>query len=524
MPIQKIGITAMELFACNPYRILGVAVNTKNSEVKKAYEKLLDMASKDNISAYNTPFDFPSLPPYPRTISSIETAYTKLTSNGYRCFAYADGQFTAALNIDDVALNLRDISCYDCFLRCYMWLVVNDRTMEETQLWIQLAEYIDMLISSTSDKWKNLFDNRYPKEMIDNNQNILKSFHTTFCEIILLPIKEMVRGSMKCVTATEILKMKGIDFDEVFPFIEIPQANIEKNGEPVSKLKLALKDGDEYFDIATGKMVYFASDNSAKVESHEFEEASTPISADVLISETDDNITNQNINAEIIHSDVPVENSTNVHKKIDNDFGNISKSSHKKKNKLIETQNKPAPKLMIKKDHTTLFGLEKSTESNLTEKHIAEEIEKIEANQYTNALIEMLRANRNKNQFMKDVDTTHIIKHEKPEALQSSIDITMDDINMKIYDSALLSSPYEINNASSQNTSLEEKYKNIKIDSTFSNKFSPKFASNFERDPISEFINKKAKEKASLKFLLKTTLFITLCCLGYIILKLVDII
>ena len=56
----------------------------------------------------------------------------------------------------------------------------------------------------------------------------LRSFYATFCDIILLPIKEMVRGSMKCRSAMEILKIAKVDVDEVFPDIDIPQANLPK--------------------------------------------------------------------------------------------------------------------------------------------------------------------------------------------------------------------------------------------------------------------------------------------------------
>lgn len=287
MPNQSIGITATELFACNPYRILGVAVNASQAEIDKRYAKLLAMAETGSADSFKTPFDFNSLPPFSRTASSLKTAYAKLASNGYRCFAYADSDLTVALNIDDVALNLRGITCYDCFLRCYMWLVINDREMEEHELWIQLASYIDKMITSSPDQWEKLFDDRFPQAMMQEKNIVLKSFYTTFCEIILLPLKEMVRGSMKCQTALDILKAKGIDVNEEFPYIDIPQANKPKNGEPEPKLKIAVKDGEEYFDISTGKMISFESDSS-DIESNTFAEAAAPITADELMDESED--------------------------------------------------------------------------------------------------------------------------------------------------------------------------------------------------------------------------------------------
>lgn len=82
----------------------------------------------------------------------------------------------------------------------------------------------------------------------------LRSFYATFCDIILLPIKEMVRGSMKCRSAMEILKIAKVDVDEVFPDIDIPQANLPKRGEPAPKLKNRCQGRRGILDVTTGKM------------------------------------------------------------------------------------------------------------------------------------------------------------------------------------------------------------------------------------------------------------------------------
>lgn len=281
----SIGITAMELFAYNPFRILGVAVNTPMQEIERSYQKMLDMSENGEISNYKTDFDFDSLPPFSRSAQTLKTAYAKLSSNGYRCFAYSDPEFSVSLNIDDIALNLRDITCYDCFLRCYMWLIINDREMQERDLWIQLAKHIDSMILSSPDQWSKFFDSRFPQEMIDPGMAVYKSFYSTFCQIILLPIKEMVRGSMKCTTATEILECAKIDVNEEFEYIDIPQGNLPKDGEPAPKLKIALKDGEEYFDIKTGKMMHYSTDTE-EAESNSFAEASNaPLDAEVLNAE-----------------------------------------------------------------------------------------------------------------------------------------------------------------------------------------------------------------------------------------------
>lgn len=285
MSDQSLGITATELFACNPYRILGIPVTAEDDQVNAAYQKLLAMAGSPEADNYTTPFDFPSLPPFKRDETTVRTAYAKLASDGYRCFAYSDGIFSQALNIDDVMLNLEDISCYDCFLRCYMWLITNDRSFEEPELWVPLCKYIDKMIQSGPDQWGRYFDSRYPNSVIGSSETAaMEAFHTTFKDIILLPIKEMVRGSMKCRTATDILRKANVNVDEVFPDIDIPQANKPAPGQPAPKLKIAVKDGEEYFDVTTGKMVNFESENEAAVESNEFA-AAKAISADAIVGE-----------------------------------------------------------------------------------------------------------------------------------------------------------------------------------------------------------------------------------------------
>ena len=49
MTRPSLGITAMELFACNPFRVLGIAVDTPTADVTLTYKKLLDMAAKGDM-------------------------------------------------------------------------------------------------------------------------------------------------------------------------------------------------------------------------------------------------------------------------------------------------------------------------------------------------------------------------------------------------------------------------------------------------------------------------------------------
>ena len=558
MLTHKIGITATELFACNPFRVLGMAVNSSKSEIDNRYNEFVAAANAGHPESLRTPFDFDSLPPFSRDAGALKTAYAKLASNGYRCFAYSDSAFTVPLNIDDVALNLRDITCYDCFLRCYMWLVINDPDMEEHELWIQLAKYIDMLITSSPDKFEQLFDNRFPQEMIDPQKSIFRAFYVTFCEIILLPLKEMVRGSMKCDNATDILKLKGIDINESFTPIDIPQANVPAAGQPAPKLKLAVKDGEEYFDINSGKMVSFEAMNAAKVESNEFDQAASTISADTIFEEPD---------ADHAIPDEPTivprteENEDSMTGRKPMHFQPTSSSSETAAPKILKrpvtsgvmsiekTEPAPAPRTeapaaqqsaapapaaqqsaapapapapapvyttsptandsakvvapsLKKKKHTSLVDEEgqsvsiETTNINLTE--MSEEEEE-EQNVYTQALVQMLRANRSRNQFMKDVDTKHAFNNGDNMAAPQTPDLKMDDINMKVYDKTKLDSPYEMADRGNANN-LRDKYRNVKIDDMLNPMLGNKTQRvQYEPDAIDQFKKHKAEQKKSMK-------------------------
>ena len=541
MLTHKIGITATELFACNPFRVLGLAVNSTKAEIDNRYNEFVAAANAGHPESLRTPFDFDSLPPFSRDAAALKTAYAKLASNGYRCFAYSDSAFTVALNIDDVALNLRDIESYDCFLRCYMWLVINDPDMEEHELWIQLAKYIDKLITSSPDKFERLFDNRFPQEMVDPQKSIYRAFYVTFCEIILLPLKEMVRGSMKCDNATDILKLKGIDVTEVFQPIDIPQANKPAPGQPAPKLKLAVKDGEEYFDINSGKMVSFEAMNEAKVEANEFDQAASSISADTIFEEPDESHAIPD-EPTIVPRSEEGENEMTGRKPMH--FQPTASSADTAAPKILkrpvssgvmqierpEQPEQPAPQQTaapspsaapynpapapkedpnkvvapaIKKKKTTSLvdeagsQVDKDTVNiNLTE--MTEEEEE-EQNIYTQALVQMLRANRSRNQFMKDVDTKHAFNNGDSMAQPQTADLKMDNINMKVYDKTRLDSPYDIADRGNA-TSLADKYRNVKIDDMLNPMLGNKTQRvQYEPDAIDQFKKHKAEQKKSMK-------------------------
>lgn len=138
----------------------------------------------------------------------------------------------------------------------------------------------------------------------------------------------------------------------------------------------------------------------------------------------------------------------------------------------------------------------------------------------------MLRANRSKNQMMKDVDTRHVFDNGDNLNNNTEAELTMDDINMKKYDSSLLASPYEVDSSGEANKiSREEKFRNIKIDDMLNPTIGGKTTrDSFEPDAIEEFKKQKQQRKASIKSLVSLSLILAACCIVYVLLRINDII
>lgn len=213
--MDKLGVTATELFSNNPYRVLGIPVNATIEEIEERYELLCEMCEDGTIDEFSSEYDATYLPPIRRDIENITASRDKVLSNGYRAFAYADSVYAYDPSQTDVNIHVDNIDCYDCFLNCYIWLVLHDQNIMYKSMWFKLAKYIDDLICSDPTDWGKLFDNRYPTDVYQNDFDTIYAFHSTFCEIILLPLKELVKGSMECQSAVEVLSVRMFeDFGE----------------------------------------------------------------------------------------------------------------------------------------------------------------------------------------------------------------------------------------------------------------------------------------------------------------------
>ncbi len=244
--MEKLGVTASELFVNNPYRILGLPVNATEGEIEDRYETLCVMCENGTIDDFSSPFDSPHLPTVKRTLEDLNTARDKVLSNGYRAFAYADSVYAYDPSQTDISIRIDNIDCYDCFLNCYMWLVIHDKNIMYKSLWFKLAKYIDQLICSEPAEWMTYFDNRYPLEVYYNDIETIKVFYSTFCEIILLPLKELVKGSMECQSAVEVLSVRmfenlGSEDDDMRTLTEKAEEAASKSAKKAGSRNPAMK-------------------------------------------------------------------------------------------------------------------------------------------------------------------------------------------------------------------------------------------------------------------------------------------
>lgn len=222
--MKNLGVIIMELLAFNPYRILGLPVNTSASKANEIYKNLLSMCDNGTIQNYTTPFDLPSLPPFQRNTESLESAFTKLDGDVYKCFAFAESLYATNLSHADIIIQINNMDSYDKFLSCYIWLIINDKNLTYKNLWFKVAKHIDMLSCSGPDDWNSYFDHRFPDDVYISDFDQVKAFYNTFAEVILLPMKELVKGSMECFTASEILSIAMFDGDIGAFFEEIETA------------------------------------------------------------------------------------------------------------------------------------------------------------------------------------------------------------------------------------------------------------------------------------------------------------
>lgn len=244
--MEKLGVTASELFVNNPYRILGLPVNATEGEIEDRYETLCVMCENGTIDDFSSPFDAPHLPTVKRTLEDLNTARDKVLSNGYRAFAYADSVYAYDPSQTDISIRIDNIDCYDCFLNCYMWLVIHDKNIMYKSLWFKLAKYIDQLICSEPADWRTYFDSRYPLEVYYDDIETIKVFYSTFCEIILLPLKELVKGSMECQSAVEVLSVRmfenlGSEDDDIRTLTEKAEEAASKSAKKAGSRNPAMK-------------------------------------------------------------------------------------------------------------------------------------------------------------------------------------------------------------------------------------------------------------------------------------------
>lgn len=339
MANDRLGVTVMELFVYNPYRIIGIPVDANQEKIDEVYGSLRVMCENETIATYKSAFDFPSLPPFQRNLESLANAYTKLSGDIYRCFAFSESLYAVNLSRADISIQISNIDSYDKFLSCYMWLIINDTNISLKNLWFKIAKHIDMLICSNPEDWEELFDHRFPKDVYKNDMNSIKGFYNTFCEVILLPLKELVKGSLECMTASEILSNALFDGDFAAFMTQV------ENSEKIDRKKSKKAHG----------MLAVSS-----------------------VGLVDEELERQN------HVEEPEEDTVDL-----------------------------------------LEGVSD------------------EANIYTDALNQMIKSNRARNQEIKSVDTSKVFGSGNL-GKEEDVELTMSSVNSRVYDESKLTSPYEL--------------------------------------------------------------------------------
>lgn len=411
MATTNIGITAMELFAYNPYRVFGLPVNSTIGDIEERYDELIKKCNDGTMEEYVSEFDAPYLPPIHRNEDSISLAKDKFSSNGYRAFAYADKVYAISHSHADVSVHVDNIDCYDCFLSCYVWLVINDRSIMYKSLWFKLAKYIDQMICSAPEEWKTYFDSRFPEEQMDDSE-VISNFYTTFCEIILLPLKELVKGSMECQSAVEVLSVKV--FENMSVNGEADLATLAEKAEEAEKLS---------------KRVTPRNPSMKSISLEELDEADEEINDDEYIS-------------------------------------------------LVDTMD--------------------TSKENI----------------YNDALLQMLKANKARNQVIKELDTDKIFgsgnlgKDDTP-------DLIMQPINMSTKDETRLRSPYGF--TAVEDMTLEEKYSNVSINDMLNPSLPyTKGARATYTGGGDEFDEHLSQRKTGQKLFIVLTIVFSLAVIGYI--------
>lgn len=206
---------ALEPFATNPYRILGISCISSKQEIIRAYEKLSKLSKLDSLESYTSAFDLTQLPQVIRDEGLINVAQMKAFAPINKAFAFADASYAVPLTIEDCAENVEDISSYDCFLSCYLWLLLNDLDYHYKGLWIKLCNHLDKMLIAEINEWEIYFDNRFRDDEISQNFNCYKDFHTVFTNNILLPFKTLVKGSNQAKTSLEIFEMAQTPLSEI---------------------------------------------------------------------------------------------------------------------------------------------------------------------------------------------------------------------------------------------------------------------------------------------------------------------
>jgi hypothetical protein len=133
-----------------------------------------------------------------KAFSEIEEIKNKVFSFSDECFAYK-------ISKEECLKRLDNISCYDEFLSCYLWLISNDTDFVQRDMWARLCTHIDIMLNAPRLRWDEFFNDRFSIDELNESYNILEVFFRAFKEKILLPLQSFEEAQEKSLSAKECL-------------------------------------------------------------------------------------------------------------------------------------------------------------------------------------------------------------------------------------------------------------------------------------------------------------------------------
>lgn len=192
-------------FIYNPYCIMGISCTATRAEIQKAYDKLCGFLKINESDGFSSPFSLSYLEKKPLDEGMLNKAFSDAEDIKSKVFSFSDECFAYRISKEECLKRLDNISSYDEFLSCYLWLITNDTEFVFKDMWASLCSHIEKMMSAQRIHWSELFDSRFSIDELNESYNLLDEFHKAFKMKILSPLHSFENSSEKSSTAKECL-------------------------------------------------------------------------------------------------------------------------------------------------------------------------------------------------------------------------------------------------------------------------------------------------------------------------------